>query len=107
MLGVTGLVACNSSDLQTPTGDHGIHDQGLGLPGARIGRRAGGGRQWFAHRRSDRGGAHRLQNTFLALSLICPHQGTTVQIAGAAFYCPGHGAMFAADGSWTGGQATS
>ena len=46
-------------------------------------------------------------NTFLALSLICPHRGTTVQIAGAGFYCPGHGATFSVNGAWTGGQPTS
>lgn len=46
-------------------------------------------------------------NTFIALSLICPHRGFTVQISGSGFYCAGHGAMFAANGSWTGGQPTS
>ena len=46
-------------------------------------------------------------NTFLALSLICPHRGSTVEIVGSAFYCPGHGATFAANGTWTGGQSTS
>ena len=46
-------------------------------------------------------------STFVALSLVCPHRGATVEIVGNAFYCPGHGATFAADGSWTGGQPTS
>lgn len=46
-------------------------------------------------------------NTFLALSLICPHQGVTVGIVAPGFYCPGHGATFAGNGSWTGGQPTS
>lgn len=45
--------------------------------------------------------------TFLALSLICPHQGVTVGISGPGFLCPGHGATFAADGTWTGGQHTT
>ena len=45
--------------------------------------------------------------TFLALSLICPHRGVTVQISSPGFFCPGHGAMFAANGTWTGGQPTS
>lgn len=44
---------------------------------------------------------------YSAFSLVCPHQGSTVQIVGAAFRCPNHGAQFAADGSWTGGQRTS
>jgi Rieske Fe-S protein len=46
-------------------------------------------------------------NTFIAVSLICPHRGFTVQIYGSGFYCAGHGATFAANGSWTGGQPTS
>jgi Rieske Fe-S protein len=45
--------------------------------------------------------------TFVALSLACPHQGTTVNISGSGFLCPNHGARFAADGTWTGGQATA
>jgi Rieske Fe-S protein len=45
--------------------------------------------------------------TFVALSLVCPHQGTTVNVSGSGFLCPNHGARFAADGTWTGGQATA
>lgn len=45
--------------------------------------------------------------TFAAFSLICPHQGSTVQNQGTGFYCPGHGAMFTLAGQWTGGQRTS
>ncbi len=45
--------------------------------------------------------------TFIALSLVCPHRGFTVQISGPGFYCAGHGATFSANGSWTGGQPTS
>lgn len=44
---------------------------------------------------------------YAAFSLVCPHQGATVGISGSAFRCPQHGAMFAADGSWVGGQRTS
>jgi Rieske Fe-S protein len=45
---------------------------------------------------------------FSAFSLICPHQGNTVQITNAkTFYCPGHGAQFSITGQWTGGQHTS
>lgn len=44
---------------------------------------------------------------YAAFSLVCPHQGATVNIAGAGFRCPQHGARFASDGSWTGGQSTS
>ncbi len=44
---------------------------------------------------------------YAAFSLVCPHQGATVGIDGSGFRCPQHGARFAADGSWTGGQPTS
>jgi Rieske Fe-S protein len=44
---------------------------------------------------------------FVALSLVCPHQGTTVNVSGSGFLCPNHGARFAANGTWTGGQATA
>ena len=46
-------------------------------------------------------------STFSAFSLICPHQGNTVQKASNGFYCPGHGAQFDIQGNWTGGQRTS
>jgi len=45
--------------------------------------------------------------SFVALSMQCPHQGVTVRISGAGFFCPGHGATFAGTGGWTGGQHTS
>lgn len=45
--------------------------------------------------------------TFLALSLICPHQGVTIGVSSPGFLCPGHGATFALDGTWTGGQPTT
>lgn len=44
---------------------------------------------------------------YAAFSLACPHQGATVQSSGGGFVCPRHGARFAADGAWTGGQRTS
>jgi len=44
--------------------------------------------------------------TFSAFSLICPHFGCTVGIATGSFACPCHGARFAANGHWTGGQPT-
>lgn len=45
--------------------------------------------------------------TFAAFSLVCPHQGQTVESQGTRFYCPGHGATFNLNGQWTGGQRTS
>ena len=45
-------------------------------------------------------------STFSAFSLICPHFGCTVGIASGSFACPCHGARFAANGHWTGGQPT-
>lgn len=46
-------------------------------------------------------------NTFAAFSLICPHRGCTVGITGSSFRCPCHGAQFASNGTWAGGQRTS
>ena len=46
-------------------------------------------------------------STYVALSRICPHQGSTVNQSGSGFLCPNHGARFAADGTWVGGQPTS
>jgi nitrite reductase/ring-hydroxylating ferredoxin subunit len=45
--------------------------------------------------------------TYVALSLVCPHQGTTVRVIGSEFRCPNHGATFSSTGAWTGGQPTS
>jgi len=45
--------------------------------------------------------------TFTALSLVCPHQGSTVGLNGTSgFLCPNHGARFANSGQWQGGQPT-
>ncbi|MCG6987441.1 MAG: Rieske 2Fe-2S domain-containing protein [Gemmatimonadetes bacterium] len=44
---------------------------------------------------------------YTALSLICTHQGGTVQWNGQIFICPVHGAEFASDGHWIGGQPTT
>lgn len=48
-----------------------------------------------------------LSGTYKALSLICPHQGSTVQWTGNAWVCPNHGATFQENGTWEGGQPTS
>lgn len=45
--------------------------------------------------------------TFAAFSLVCPHQGQTVQAQTSRFFCPGHGATFNLSGQWTGGQRTN
>jgi Rieske Fe-S protein len=47
--------------------------------------------------------------TFVAYSLVCPHQGGTVQVTGGtsvAFECPVHGAQFNSSGRNVGGQST-
>lgn len=46
-------------------------------------------------------------NTFVALSMICPHAGyKPVSITSSGFRCPNHGALFANDGNWVGGMRT-
>ena len=42
-----------------------------------------------------------------AFSMVCPHQGSTINIQGSGFLCPNHGARFSAAGQWTGGQPTT
>lgn len=46
-------------------------------------------------------------SSYVVLSRVCPHQGATVNVSGAGFQCPLHGAQFNASGTWTGGQRTS
>ena len=36
--------------------------------------------------------------SFAAYSLVCPHEGYTVNVNGSAFYCPAHGARFSSGG---------
>lgn len=45
--------------------------------------------------------------SFVTLSRVCPHQGSTVNLNGSGFLCPNHGAQFNATGTWIGGQPTS
>ena len=45
--------------------------------------------------------------SFTALSMVCTHQGTTIDITSVGFTCPNHGARFGKDGGWQGGQVTS
>ena len=45
--------------------------------------------------------------SFLALSRVCPHQGSLVNVYGSGFLCPNHGAQFDSTGKWVGGQRTS
>jgi Rieske Fe-S protein len=47
------------------------------------------------------------QSTYRAFSMVCPHQGSTINIVSSGFRCPNHGATFNANGGWTGGQSTS
>ena len=48
--------------------------------------------------------------TFVAYSLVCPHEGGTVGVTSSSsipFVCPVHGAEFSASGANVGGQRTS
>jgi len=45
---------------------------------------------------------------FVVVSRVCTHEGTTVNATDSTGYlCPNHGARFAEDGTWLGGQRTS
>lgn len=46
-------------------------------------------------------------STYRAFSMVCPHQGTTINITSTGFRCPNHGATFNANGAWIGGERTS
>jgi Rieske Fe-S protein len=49
------------------------------------------------------------QASFAAFSLVCPHYGCTVGVYNGStppFQCPCHGAEFAGNGQWYGGQPT-
>jgi cytochrome b6-f complex iron-sulfur subunit len=46
-------------------------------------------------------------SSYVALSRVCPHQGSIVNTSGSGFLCPNHGAQFSATGAWVGGQPTS
>lgn len=63
--------------------------------------------------RVDPGGANPIAavrlgpGDYAAFSMICPHAGyKPIGIESYGFRCPNHGARFAADGSWIGGQRT-
>ncbi len=44
---------------------------------------------------------------FRALSLVCPHRGSIVNVTTNGLRCPNHEAVFANDGTWLGGQPTA
>lgn len=46
-------------------------------------------------------------NTFVGVSMVCTHQGTTVNIVSGGYLCPNHGAEYTTTGVWRGGQQTS
>ena len=50
---------------------------------------------------------HTDASTYIALSRVCPHQGSIVNFTGNGFLCPNHGAQFTETGTWIGGQRTS
>lgn len=44
---------------------------------------------------------------FRALSLVCPHRGSIVDVTATGLRCPNHEAVFANDGTWLRGQPTA
>jgi cytochrome b6-f complex iron-sulfur subunit len=46
-------------------------------------------------------------SSFVALSMVCPHAGTTIGYTGSGWLCPNHGARFTTTGTWSGGQGAS
>ena len=46
-------------------------------------------------------------STFITLSRVCPHQGSTINQISTGFRCPNHLAQFDTTGNWVGGQRTS
>ncbi|AHG89334.1 Rieske [2Fe-2S] iron-sulfur domain-containing protein [Gemmatirosa kalamazoonensis] len=46
-------------------------------------------------------------SSFAALSLVCPHEGGSINQNGTGFLCSKHGARFTASGTWTGGERTT
>ncbi len=44
---------------------------------------------------------------YRALSLVCPHRGTIVDVVADGLRCPNHEAVFANDGTWLSGQPTA
>jgi cytochrome b6-f complex iron-sulfur subunit len=46
-------------------------------------------------------------STFVALSRVCPHQGSIVNPTSTGFLCPNHGAQFSSNGTWVGGERTN
>ncbi len=50
----------------------------------------------------------RTSSGYVAFSMSCTHQGTTVMInPNSTIFCPNHGAEYSSTGVWTGGQVTS
>jgi Rieske Fe-S protein len=46
-------------------------------------------------------------SSFRGVTMVCTHQGATIDVTGSSFRCPNHGALFNAAGVNTGGQPTS
>jgi Rieske Fe-S protein len=47
-------------------------------------------------------------STFVAVSMICTHAAfRPIDVRPVGYRCPNHGALFADDGTWAGGQPTS
>lgn len=110
LTGVTGMTGCASapvhSDIQTPSGELGtwtIRIRPADYPELKA--------NWGIARvdgKSDKPVAVvNTGNGFAAYSMRCTHAGVTVEPQDGGFVCPGHGARFAADGTWSSGKKTT
>lgn len=99
------LAACGGDDGNTPTG---LADAGITVTLANFPALAAvGGIARVTTTGTPVAVVRTGADSYRAFSMVCPHQGTTINIGASGFQCPNHGARFNATGTWIGGQSTS